>query len=254
MSRIAGFFILSALALTSLHLSGCSSNDLKESNSPEAAFKEAEGFDKDERWEEAITKYSEVKNKHPYSKYATEAELRIADIDYKRENYVEAQTAYQLFKDFHPKHPRIDYVTYRLALSYFNELPSTIDRDLSSAKKALQYFEEVISSYSTSEFVADTRDKKKKALQMLSDKEAYIANFYFVRDKYDSALRRYNSLITKYPGLGHDEEALYRSAYSAFEVGDDVQGRDRVAQLKAKFPNSSYASNAQRLLEAHGTR
>jgi len=254
MARLTWVFVLLFMAVAGLHLSGCSSGDLKESGSPEAAFKAAEEFDKDERWEEATTKYSEVKNKYPYSKYATEAELRIADIDYKKEAYIEAQTAYQLFKDFHPKHSRIDYVTYRLAMSYLNELPPTIDRDLSSAKKAIQYFDEVANSYSTSEYATDSREKKKKCLQMLADKEAYIANFYFIRDKYDSALRRYNNLAVKYPNLGHDEEALYRAAYSAFEIGDDVQGREKAALLKTKFPNSSYVSDANRLLEAHANR
>src|SRR4029079_1103895 len=95
------FILISGLFL--LLGAGCASGSLAESNSAEAAFKAAEEFEKDERFEEALTKFNEVKNKHPYSKYAVEAELHIADIHYKREAYIESQTAYQLFKDFHPK-------------------------------------------------------------------------------------------------------------------------------------------------------
>src|SRR5438552_2579134 len=92
-----------------LILMACSSASVDESNSAEAAFKTATELENNERYEEAILKFNEVKNKHPYSKYAVEAELRVADIQYKKEAYIEAATAYQLFKDFHPKNPKIDY-------------------------------------------------------------------------------------------------------------------------------------------------
>src|SRR5271154_4212480 len=114
-------YLSGALAATAF-LPNCASKDVTESNSAEAAFKAAEEFEKDERYEEALQKFNEVKNKHPYSKFAVEAELHVADIHYKREAFIEAATAYQLFKDFHPKNPKIDYVTFRLAMSYYEQL------------------------------------------------------------------------------------------------------------------------------------
>lgn len=246
--------LLFFIATSTLTLVSCSSGEIKESNSAEAAFKEAEEFDKDERYEDAITKYNEVKNKHPYSKFAVEAELRIADIHFKKESWLEAQTAYQIFKDFHPKHPRSDYVTFRLAMSYFNQLPETIDRDLTPATKAINYFDEVTTSFSQSSFAAEAKTNKQKAQQMLADKEAYIANFYFIRGKYESSLRRYNSLLIRFPGFGHDEESLYRAGVSAFEIGDASQGRERLNQLKSRFPNSSFVSKADSILEKYGNR
>src|SRR5579862_1861877 len=128
-----GLFVIFAGFAT--FMSGCSSTSVSESNSAEIAFNAAVEFENDERYEEALAKFNEVKNKHPYSKYAIEAELHIADIQYKRENFIEAQTAYQLFKDFHPKNAKVDYVTYRLAMSLYNQLPSTSDRDLSPTTK-----------------------------------------------------------------------------------------------------------------------
>ena len=95
------------LILVSLVVSlGCSSSDKFDTSTPEGAFKAAEALEKDERYEEAIPKFQEVKNKHPYSRFATEAELKIADIHFASENFEEAQASYQLFKEFHPKHPQ----------------------------------------------------------------------------------------------------------------------------------------------------
>src|SRR5258708_1670449 len=89
-------------------LAGCSSTPEFDTSTPEGAYKLAEKYEKDERFEEAITQYTQVKNKHPYSKLATEAELRIAEIHFKREEYVESQNSYQVFKEMHPSHPQID--------------------------------------------------------------------------------------------------------------------------------------------------
>src|ERR1041385_710242 len=122
----------------------CATGDLKDANTADANYKIAEEYEKDERFEEAITKYREVQNKFPYSRYAVMAKLKVADIQYSRENYIEAQNAYQLFKDLHPKHEKIDYVTFRLGMSYYMQLPSTIDRDLTQANKAILYFDEVL--------------------------------------------------------------------------------------------------------------
>ena len=115
---------------------GCSSSETK-IDTAEAAYKVAQQYDKDERYEEAIRRYQEVKNKYPYSKYSALSQLAIADAQHKQESFAEAQISYQSFKDLHPKHQQIDYVTFRLAMSYFSQLPETEDRDLSVAPQAL---------------------------------------------------------------------------------------------------------------------
>jgi outer membrane protein assembly factor BamD len=237
-----------------LSVMGCASKDVAESNSAEAAFKSAEEYEKDERYEEAITKFSEVRNKHPYSKYAVEAELHIADIHYKKESFIEAQGAYQLFKDFHPKNPKIDYVTFRLAMSYFNQLPGTTDRDLTPALKAIPFFNEVLTSFGQSQYAKEAAEKKEECLRMLAEKEAYIGHFYFVRDMYDSAAKRYAGLLSAYRGKGYDEQALYEGGVSAFESGDKESGNRWLNELMSKYPNSSYISKSKKALLKYGSR
>jgi outer membrane protein assembly factor BamD len=174
------------------------------------------------------------------------AELAIADAYFKQETYAEAQVAYQSFKDLHPKHPKIDYVTYRLALSFYNQLPPTIDRDLSLAQSTILYCDEVINQYPNSEFVKDANDKKQATLKMLAGKEDYIAEFYFIREKYDSALTRYEGLLKKYPGLGYDAKALSGAAISATKVGEPDKARKYLAELQRKFPGSDELAAAKK--------
>lgn len=230
-------------------LAGCSSAEKFDSSTPEGAFKQAEEFEKDERYEEAVAKYSDVKNKFPYSKLAPQAELKIADVNYKRESYIEAQSAYQLFKEFHPKHPQADYVTYRLAMSYYMQLPNSIDRDLSVADKAILYFDEELNTYPNSQYVAESKEKKTSALKMLAQKEMYIANFYAKRKMYDSALKRYETVLKQYPNLGLDAEALYGAARSAIRAGERDRGQQHLKNLYSLFPNTDEARRAKNELE-----
>lgn len=228
---------------------GCSSAEKYDSSTPEGAYKQAEEYEKDQRYEEAIAKYAEVKNKFPYSKLATQAELKIADVNYDREAYIEAQSAYQLFKEFHPKHPKSDYVTFRLAMSYFNQLPSTIDRDLTVAEKAILYFEEVLDSYGGSPHATEAREKRTAALKMLAEKELYIANFYTKKKMFDSALKRYETVLKTYPNLGLDAAALFGAARSALKIGERERGQQYLKNLYALFPNSAEAQRAKNELE-----
>lgn len=234
------------LASASLALSlGCSSSPEYDTSTPEGGFKLGEKYEKDERYEEAITQFTQLKNKFPYSKLAPEAEMKIADINYMREDFSEAQIAYQTFKDLHPTHVKSDYVTFRLGMSFFKQLPSTIDRDLSIAHKAILYFEEVIQSYGKSPFVAEAKDYRLKAKKMLAEKEEYIANFYLKKEKYESALGRYEEILAAYPASDLEPKALLGAARSAYKMNDKVKTRGFIQRLLKEYPNSQESKLAQ---------
>jgi len=227
-----------------LLLTSCASEE-KSSDTPEGAFAIAQEFEKDDRFEEAIRRFNDLKNKHPYSKYATMAELAIADTYFRQESYPEAQVSYQTFKELRPKHAQIDYVTYRLGLSFFEQLPETVDRDLSLAQSAILYFDEVLSLYPNSPHAKEAAEKKTEALKKLGSKEMYIADFYFIRKIYGSALARYEALLQSFPNLGFDAEALSRAAISAARSGELDRAKKLVARLKTQFPASSELSKAE---------
>lgn len=229
------FLIIPVFAV--ILMASCASDE-KKTDTAESTFNVAQEYEKDERYEEAIKKYADVKNKYPYSQYATKAELAIADVYYKEESYGEAQINYQTFRELHPTHPQIDYVIFRTGLSFYQQLPETIDRDLSLANDAIAAFDEVIQRFPKSEFVAEAKEKKESALKKLAAKEDYVGDFYFKRKIYDSALLRYEFLVANYPKLGLDERALARAYYSAVKVKDRVKSKKYRDMLKAQFPGS----------------
>jgi outer membrane protein assembly factor BamD len=241
-----------ALSFLLVVLWGCSSSSKVDPKSAEGLYALGEKYEKDERFEDAIAQFSQVKNKFPYNTLATSAELKIADIQFKREEFVEAQGSYQTFKELHPSHPRSDYVTFQLGLSFFNQLPPTIDRDLSIAEKALLYFDEVITSFSASSFVKDAKEYREKTLRMQAEKELYIARFYFKRESYDSALGRFENLTQKFPQSDFAPAALKGAALSAFRLKDAAKANEILQRLETQFPNARETSEAKEELKNGG--
>lgn len=238
--------LISLIVFCNLFLSACASDE-KKTDTAEATFEVAQELEKNERFEEAIRKYSEVKNKFPYSSFATKAELAIADVYFKEESFGEAQINYQTFKELHPKHPQIDYVVFRIGLSFFNQLPETIDRDMTLAKDSIEAFDELIEKYPKSAHFAESKEKKVEALKKLAAKEDYIGDFYFKRKIYDSSLLRYEFLLKNYPKLGFDEKALARAYHSAKKVGDNVKSKNLFNRFKNEFPDSKELSKIEEM-------
>jgi outer membrane protein assembly factor BamD len=229
-------------------LNGCSTVD-KNPSTAEEAFKIAQDYEKADRYQIAIQRYTDVKNKFPYSSLATEAELAIADVHYKAEDYADAQISYQNFREMHPKHPKSDYVLFRTGMSYFQQLPETIDRDLSQATDAIYNFNELIKKYPNSSYMAEAQEYRNKAYSMLTEKELYIADFYFKEKIYDSALLRYESAYAKYTGFGYDPRSLEGAIKSAHELNNTEKEKKYSEILLTKFADSPQAQQ----LKSKGT-
>jgi outer membrane protein assembly factor BamD len=221
-----------------LGLTACTSSDKKAGETPEAVFERAKELEKDGRSEEAIMKYNEVKNKFPYSKLALEAELAAADVAYNDESYPEAQVSYQLFRDLHPKHSKIPYVIYRTATSIYQQIPEAIDRDLALARSAIETYDDLILQFPDSEHVAEAKEKRLECLKKLAEKELYIANFYLKKQRWESALGRFEGLLESHKGLGFDEKALARAAFAASQANKKELSEKYLARLNQEYPGT----------------
>ena len=238
--------------LSSLILSSCGSMEEIDTSTVAGQYKLAEQFEDNERYQEAIIRFTEIKNKYPYSRFATMAELKVADIQFKRESYAESKLAYQIFRDYHPSYQKMDYIVYQIAESSFLQLPESIDRDLSESQDALNYYRSVIRQYPKSEFAAKARIRISETLKKLAEKEMYIANFYFKMKNYKSALKRYENVMTKFPKLGLTAEALKGASLSAFESELAGLGKKYLNELYKAYPNSGEAADLKSRVGKYG--
>lgn len=188
------------LVLISLVIAiSCAAPKPKGKTEAEILYKEAQELMDDGRYILAIEKLNQLKNRFPYSFYSTPAELLQADILYLQENYIEAAAAYMLFRDFHPRHEKIPYVVFRIAESYYKQLPETVDRDLEGAVEAIRFYSELKTKYPTSEYAKEADKKIKECEGMLKGKETYIADFYYRTEVWDAAVWRYLEILNTFP-------------------------------------------------------
>lgn len=236
------------LVLVAVSVVGCSSKEVNKED-PDALYSDAEESFKDERYLAAMEKYRDIKNRFPYSSRAVDAELRIADTYFAQESYLEAESAYEIFKELHPTHSKSDYVQYRIALSYFNQIPSNSARDLSAAYKAIESFNTLVEKYPGSEYVAKSKENIIEARKKLAEHENYVADFYYQRGHYLSASYRYSALLSDYPGLGYEEEALYRLARCYYHIRMYVNAQDTIRRFVTQFPSSSKRGELESLMQ-----
>lgn len=189
--RILKFLVL----FFSLLVISCATKRPQGSTEAEILFKEAKDLISKSRYIQATEKLNAIRSQYPYSYYATHAELLQADILFSQENYAEAASAYILFRDFHPKYTELGYVIFRISESFYRQLPSSFDRDLSSGLEAIKYFNELIQNYPETEYVKEAQSRIDQIEEMVEKKEIYIADFYFKTKDFEAAKTRYEDIL-----------------------------------------------------------
>lgn len=188
------FVKLLLLALTLLVVS-CATKRPEGQTEAEVLFKEAKELVAKSRYIQATEKLNAIRSQYPYSFYATGAELMQADILFSQENYAESAAAYILFRDFHPKYEQLGYVVFRISESFFRQLPATYDRDLSAGVEAIKYYNELLLTYSNTEYIKDAQSRIVMIEDMMEKKEIYIADFYFKTKDFFAAKARYQDIL-----------------------------------------------------------
>jgi len=239
-------FVLFIIFSLGIIFAGCVTEPKVNLNTPEGLFKLGDFYQKQERYEEAVNQFKAITTKHPYSKLATDAELRVADCYFKKEDFIEAFNAYKTFKELHPKHPKIDYATYFAAESLREQLPSTVDRDLTQATQAINFYEEIVTAFPSSPYVKDSKEKRFKLIEMLADKEIYIADFYYRREKYLGAMVRYDLFLQAFPTSTKAPYALLRAGLSAKYAKQPDKIAGFISRLVKEHPTSPEASQAKK--------
>jgi outer membrane protein assembly factor BamD len=208
MERKACLPLLLLLVLV-LSLSGCGMwkdyqlQKQKVRNAPEAHYHRGIEAFQDGRYKRAIESFTRVKEQFPLDPLALLAELGIADANFSDGQFAEADLAYTDFLSLHPTNENIPYVMYQIGLCHYNQILS-IDRDQSDTLRALGDFERLIARYPTSKFAFMAEKKVHECRQKLAEKEFYIGEFYFKRERYKAAIQRFEALAKNYPTLGFD--------------------------------------------------
>ncbi|MFH0901064.1 MAG: outer membrane protein assembly factor BamD [Pseudomonadota bacterium] len=220
----------------------------------------------DDDWLEATKYFTFVKARFPFSKYAVLAELRLADTAFASGSHLEAIDAYRQFYRAHPTHTHVldGYTAFRTCEAQHKLVPSSwfifppdYEMDLSPAYDLLRELDSFIQQYPASRFRKRAVDLRTKCAHLLAAHEWYVANFYWARNQPMGTVLRLRALLTKYPGVGYDEDALWLLGKAYVKAGRLEDARTTWQSLITKHPKHKRALEVEKELatlgaESHG--
>ena len=195
------------------------------------------------------TKYfEEVERQHPYSKWATQAQLMAAYSYYEGQRYDDAIIALDRFIQLHPGNKDIDYAHYLKALSFYEQI-SDVRRDQFLTEEATKAFDTLIRRFPDSRYTRDAKLKKDLTLDHLAGKEMEIGRYYLVRGHINAAMNRFQSVVRDYQTTTHTAEALHRLVEANLTLGLTEEATKIAAVLGHNYPGSKWYEQSFKLLD-----
>jgi outer membrane protein assembly factor BamD len=241
-------FIALILALSAV-LAGCADEDdpLKGDRSVSALYKAAMKQMDDENYGTAAKVFDEVERQHPYSVWATRAQLMSAYADYEGLRYDDAIDALTRFIELHPGNPHVDYAYYMRALCYYEQI-ADIRRDQRASQQAYEGFNDVIRRFPGTPYAHDALYKLDLTRDHLAAKEMDIGRWYESQGNYIAAVNRFKTVVDRFQTTSHVPEALERLVECYLELGLRPEAQKSAAVLGYNYPDTTWYKQAYGLL------
>ena len=186
---------------------------------PQILAKDAqERMDADDYGDAAIL-WQQLKDQYPYSKYAILAELKLGDALYLQEKYIEALGAYEDFERLHPANDAVPYAIYQQGMCYYMRMHG-VDRDQTPTIQTIQTMGRLVEMYPYSKYATMAKARIDESQHNLAGHEFYVGEFYYKRQDYAAAIKRFMGLIQYYPDSGYHQQALNYIAHYKQMVAD----------------------------------
>jgi outer membrane protein assembly factor BamD len=249
--RGARFFAL-ALALTAA--AGCGTDEKPYVERPvEELYNSAMDLLAAEEWQPAAKAFDEVERQHPYSTWATKAQLLAAYALYQANKYDETILAAQRFVQLYPGNKDTPYAYYLIAISHYEQI-SDVGRDQRATQQALGALEEIVRRFPNSEYARDARLKIDLTRDHLAGKEMEVGRFYLRRGQTVAAINRFRVVVEKYQSTSHLPEALHRLTEAYLSLGLIEEAQATAAVLGHNYPGSDWYQDSFALLTGQNLR
>ena len=199
-------------------------------------------------YNDAALMFDEVERQHPYSTWATKAQLMAAYSLYLDNNYDEAIFALDRFIQLHPSNRDVPYAHYLKALSYYEQI-SDVTRDQRMTELALKTFNEIIARYPKSKYARDAKIKLDLTNGNLAGKEMEIGRYYLKQRHYLAAINRFKTVVDNYQTTIHVPEALHRLTEAYLALGIKEEAQKTAAVLGHNFPGSEWYIDSYEMVE-----
>ncbi len=229
-----------------LLLSGCSLFGGRPDTLPPAGKLYADGERELERgrYEAARDDFRKIVERHPDSTVVAQARFLVGEAYYREKEYDKAIKEFEGFMALYPGHAIADLVQYRLARSYYDNMP-TIERDQAVTGKAMAEFQKLIKQYPESRYAPDAIVKIEACRLRLAQKELWVADYYVRRENWQAALQRYEVILKDYARTAAAPQALFLKADALRRLQRPDEADQALKRLGEEYPTSEWARRAR---------
>lgn len=234
--------------LLPLLLAGCTGDRLApENRAAEDLYNSA--FEKmaNEEYTSSAREFDEVERLHPYSIWATRAQLMAAYADYEGLRYDDAIDALTRFIELHPGNPHVDYAYYMRALCWYEEI-ADVRRDQKATQQAYEGFTDVMRRFPGTPYAIDAAAKLVFTRDHLAAQDMAIGRWYQGRGNLISAANRFKEVISRFQDTSHVPEALERLTETYLALGLPDEAQKVTAVLGYNYPNTDWYKQAYGLM------
>jgi outer membrane protein assembly factor BamD len=241
MNKISVFkyFLILIIFFTSI---SCSTNTKKveyKERSVDEIYNSAMNLLDSKKYKKSSQEFEEVERLHPYSIWATRAQLMSAYVQYKLNDYGASITAANKYIELHPGANDIDYAYYLIALCYYEQI-NDFRRDQSNTSFALDSFNNLIRRFPDSEYTRDSKLKLDLVKDHLAAREMNVGRTYQDSDNYIAAINRFKIVVDSYSQTSHLPEALARLTELYFMLGLYNEAKVYASVLGHNYPNNKW--------------
>lgn len=232
--------LFSSLVLVLALLAPATARAERQRLTPQEAFELGQRYLKRGYYVKALEQFNRVRTYFPDDPHATRAQIAIADLHFRKNEWDQARMAYEDFARGHknPNSPDYDlgYVYYRLGLCMDRKSPTVAARDQTWTRQAVATWANFAARFPASEYRDEVEGSMAKARNRLARKELLVARFYDQRDAWPAVVSRLEAMLRDYPDSPDRAEALALLAVAYVGVDRVPDAEQALERLRADAP------------------
>ena len=230
-------------------LGACATSDKTISeDTPENLYTQAKKLFDEKEYEKSAQLFDEVERQHPYSVWASRAQIMMAYAYYEANMYDEAILALDRFIQLHPGNKNTPYAYYLKGLCYFEQI-SDVGREQKMSTDALETFQRLIAFFPKSVYVPDAKAKIIVIYDQLAGKEMAVGRYYLMQQEFIPAVNRFQTVLKEYPQTNQVPEALYRLSVAYISLGMKEPAVKMSDRLDEQFPDNLWTKKVNSLMK-----
>jgi len=150
-------------------------------------------------------------NTYPDSEYVARAKLAVGDSWYAEGGsaaLTQAENEYKDFETFFPNMPEAAEAQLKIADIHFHEMEKP-DRDFTHALRAEEEYRYLITTWPDSKLVPEAKTRLLEVQEVLAEREYRVGRFYYMRESWNAAVARLQTLSETYPLYSKADETLF---------------------------------------------